>query len=133
MSLPGCNFPGCVFPGCGYSGLWVSGLCPSTLEFRLAPSGLNIMQYFSFKQSWHERLVGLYVVNGLVFAIIFQNIEWGAFFPLSFQTCLLSSVLFFCFSLLKSELCLLKRFLNRPAVNPVYVYGGFPSCVITVA
>ena len=91
------------------------------------------MQYFSFRQSWHERLVGLYGVNGLVFVIILQDIEWGVFFSLSFQTCLLSSVLFFCFSLLKSEECLLKRFFNRPAVNPVYVLGGFPSCVITVA
>ena len=91
------------------------------------------MQYFSFRQSWHERLVGLYGGNGLVFVIILQDIEWGVFFSLSFQICLLSSVLFFCFSLLKSELCLLKRFLNRPAVNPVYVSGGFPPCVVTVA
>ena len=101
-----------------------SSLLLCFLDFRLAPSGLNIMQYFSFRQSCHERLVGLYGVNSLVFAINFLDIEWGVFFPqVSRHVCWTVPV--FCFSLLKLDLCLLKHFLNRPLVNPVYVSGGF--------
>ena len=58
------------------------------LWFSKAPSGLNIMWYFSFRQTWHDLVDGL---KALPLSSIFQLTTDGVGFPLifSFQMCLI--------------------------------------------
>ena len=86
----------------------------SVLLFRVAPAGENMIRYFSFKQSWQTFVTGL---KTMPLANSFHVILYGEFSRLSFQTYLLSVVAVS--FILKSDMCLLKRFLNVPPVSPV--------------
>ena len=100
----------------------------SVLLFRVAPSGENIMRYFSFKQSWQTFVTGL---KTLPLANCFHVILYAEFSRLSFQTYLLNIVAVS--EILKSDMCLLYRFLNVPPVSPVYVSTWPVSVTVTVA
>ena len=78
------TFPNDVFSLC------LQLLNSSSLLFRVADSGLNIMWYFSLRQSWHFFVTGL---KTLALATDCQAISYGTFSLLSFQMYLLSVVL----------------------------------------
>ena len=98
---------------------------------RVAPSGENMIRYFSFKHSWQVLVTGL---KTLPLAKIFHDISYGTPSLFSSQMYLLRVVaLFPSFSCLKSYMCLLYLILNVPPVSPVYVSSVCVSVRTTVA
>ena len=93
--------------------LWLQDPNSSSLLFRLAPPGMNMMSYASVRHSLHILDVGLYE-GALV--IISQLISCWIFLAFRLQTWLASFDAVFLFSLM-SELCLLYLVLNRPLAH----------------
>ena len=90
----------------------------SLLLLRVAPSGLNIIRYFSSRQSLQALEEGSYPRP---LSRILQLIVCGVFVFLRLQMCWLN-VVAFCWSMcFKFEVCPVCLFLNVPAVRPVYV------------
>ena len=97
---------------------------------RVAPSGENIIRYFSFKHSWQVFLTGL---KTLPLAKIFQDISYGTPSAFNSQICLLRVVELCWLGVLKSYMCWLYLFLKVPPVSPVYVSSVCVSVLTTVA
>ena len=83
--------------------------------FNVASSGLVMIKCFSAVHSWH---LPVRFVYGFAFSRIFQPIVYRSFLLFSAQMCLLSSVLFLLFSLLKDAWWFLHLALKLVAVNP---------------
>ena len=105
---------------------------------RVAPSGENMIRYFSFKHSWQVLVTGL---KTLPLAKIFHDISYGTPSLFSSQMYLLRVVaLFPSFSCLKSYMCLLYLILNVPTLSPyMFLVANYqeswptaPSCGVPV-
>ena len=108
--------------------LWVQTEKSSDLLFRVAPDGLKMMLYFSFRQRLHFLVLGL---NFLPLSIIFQLMLKFVFSSFNFHM-YVERVVFESARFLKLLVWPSYRFLKVFPVNPVYVLV-VPFCSTTVA